>query len=332
MKTKSLKFLAVIVVGLIATFLIMDQGRNSKSAFTTLVPELKSQINDINSVMIQSADDTVTIAKSGDTWTVRERSDYAADVGALRGLIIALADARIIEQKTSKPEKYYLIGVNDPEDEKSEAVEVTIEGEGFEHVVILGKVAQSSFRYARVASEAQSVLIDQNPDLPDDAGGWLVQDLLAIAAERVNRITIEHSDGETIEIEKDPESPGSFNVVNIPAGRELSYAGVANGIGGILSDLSLDDVREAAEKPVTPDVIVSFSIDDGMAITAAIVLDDGTSWISIEATGDEIAEGVPSEADRINSRVAGWQYTLPDYKTNLLKRRFEDLLKTQDAE
>jgi len=311
MKTKSLKFLAVIVVGLIATFLIMDQGRNSKSAFTTLVPELKSQINDINSVMIQSADDTVTIAKSGDTWTVRERSDYAADVGALRGLIIALADARIIEQKTSKPEKYYLIGVNDPEDEKSEAVEVTIEGEGFEHVVILGKVAQSSFRYARVASEAQSVLIDQNPDLPDDAGGWLVQDLLAIAAERVNRITIEHSDGETIEIEKDPESPG---------------------IGGVLSDLSLDDVREAAEEPVTPDVIVSFSIDDGMTITAAIVLDDGTSWISIEATGDEIAEGVPSEADRINSRVAGWQYTLPDYKTNLLKRRFEDLLKTQAAE
>ena len=47
-------------------------------------------------------------------WTVAERANYPADVSKLRKLLLALSDAKIVEEKTSNPASYAIIGVEDP--------------------------------------------------------------------------------------------------------------------------------------------------------------------------------------------------------------------------
>jgi len=60
---------------------------------------------------------------------------------------------------------------------------------------------------------------------------------------------------------------------------------------------------------------------------------DHCSAIALHASAGDAAEtDVQDEAALINDRVSNWQYTIPDYKLNLLKRRFEDLLKAQGKE
>jgi hypothetical protein len=51
--------------------------------------------------------------------------------------------------------------------------------------------------------------------------------------------------------------------------------------------------------------------------------------ISAKASSDEAKE----RADAINARVEGWEYRVPDYKAELLTKRWDDLLKpvSQDA-
>ena len=41
---------------------------------------------------------------------------------------------------------------------------------------------------------------------------------------------------------------------------------------------------------------------------------------------------VELEVIDINDRLSGWQYRLPDFKKNLLTRRWDDILKAADDE
>ena len=95
-----------------------------------------------------------------------------------------------------------------------------------------------------------------------------------------------------------------------------------------------------------------FETFDGLTITVTLFDEDESTWLgfsaatmpvagedsasaeSIEAAGDTAAApaeapDVAAEAAAINARVAGWQYELPDYKKNLLMRRWDDILKSE---
>ena len=332
MNAKKLKVLAALFTVLIAAFLVLNQGGNGKIANAPLFPDLKSQVNEVRTLHIRNGSESITVEKAGESWALRERSGYAADVGTLRELLLALADAKVVENKTSNPDKYHLIGVNDPADEDSEAFEISIIGDGIEYVVILGKTAQTSYRYARVGGQAQSLLIDQNPDIPAEPGGWLARELVDISADRVQRISITHADGEEIVLEKTAEDADGFDVLDIPDGRELSYAGVANGIADTLVELSLDDVRQAQSEAAIPGTTTVFQTFDALSVEIGIFEDGDASWISVQASaGDGADTEVQDEAAQINDRVSNWQYAIPDHKLDLLKRRFEELLKAPDT-
>jgi hypothetical protein len=285
-------------------------------------------VNDVTSVVIRNGNGSVAVEKSGDDWTIAERNGYAANIGALRDLLLAIADAKIIESKTSNPDKYHLIGVNDPSDAGSESVEVVITGDGFEHTVLLGITAQSSYRFARLSNQAQSILIDQDPDIPDDAAGWLADELVDIGAERVQQVIISHADGEEVAIDKSSPDAPNFDLADMPDGRELSYPTIANGIAAALAELTLDDVRPAPAQESTPVTTTTIRTFDGLQIDVTEHEDGEMSWLSFFAAAADIAESdVQDEAAQINNRVKGWQYAIPDYKAGLLGRRLDDLLK-----
>lgn len=329
MTAKNLNALAALAAILVIAYLVLDRSENNRPVSDSLIPELKSQINDVTSLGARNAGGSVTVRRSDDVWMVVEREGYAADIAKLRDLLVSIADAKIVERKTSDPEKYHLIGVNDPSDENSESTELTISGDGFEYSIIIGATAQTVYRYARMAGAEQSVLIDQDPDVPGDVGDWLADALVDIDVERVRQVIISHADGEEFVIEKPSTEAANYDVVNIPDGRELSYPSVANEIGAALAELTLDDVRPKPEGDLAPGTRATIRTFDGLQIDAMIFDHDDKIWISIVALAAEEAETeVQDEVAGINARLAAWQYSIPDHKANLLKRRLEDLLKT----
>jgi hypothetical protein len=359
MTQKHVQWLAAIVVGLVLLIFVLNTTDDTGPSMddTRLLPDLQARANDIARIEVTSADEdgSVTITRSGDGWVVSSRDDYPADIGKLRPLIVALAEARIVEEKTANPGFYDRLGVDDPT-EGGSGTKLTVGGDGFSYAVILGDTAQRSFRYARIDGEAQSVLIDRNPDVPDTAGDWLVGEIVDLPATRVRKVTIAHADGETITIGKDTEDQTDFTVLDIPEGRELSYATVANGMGGALAGLELDDVRAAVDAQA--DATATFETWDGLRVVASVATDGDGTWIGFsaeayappaadegpatneeaEADADEAAAddsetpAAAAAAEAISARVAGWQYTLPDYKKNLLVRRWTDILKAEDTD
>ena len=177
MNRKTIRTLIAIVVAL-ALLLVVLQGTETDRMATAerlLFPGFKSLANDIENIAIQRPgdDEAVAIHRIDNRWTVPVRDDYTADVGKLRELIIALADARIVEEKTSNPEYYNKLGVDDPA-QGGKGTRVTASGAGFSYTLILGDRAQGDFRYSRIDGEEMSFLIDQNPEIPVSASDWLL--------------------------------------------------------------------------------------------------------------------------------------------------------------
>jgi hypothetical protein len=327
MNRKAVPVLAALIAGLLLMLLVLrgNDGSDSEPG-QRLLPDFGSVANDTTMVMIQGPgdEDAITLQRVDDQWTVTSRDNYVADIGKLRQLIIALAEANILEQKTSDPARYERLGVDDPES-GGKGTRVTVSGPDFEYAVILGDKTQAKYRYARDAAAAPSYLIDKDPALPASADDWLLPDLVDISAQRIQRVSIAHADGETIVIAIESEEQTDFSVLDIPADRELSYATVANGIGGALASLELEAVRPRIDAPAT--TTTGFLTWDGLTVTAEIVADGDESWIGFSAATSDVESTATDEIAAINQRLGGWQYRLPDHKKNLLVRRWDDLLK-----
>jgi hypothetical protein len=330
MNRSTLRLLGIIVAVLVVALVLIESGDegDTRESGQLLLPDFRDSANSVDRMTITRAnEDAVVITKDGKTWRVEGRGGYPANIDSVRAVLLAIADAKVLEAKTDNPDLHGRLGVDSPIVEGSKGTLVTTSAGEISHGIIFGNTAQGNYRYARIASEDQSWLIDQNPDIPATAGDWLIADIIDIDASRIKSATITHADGEIIRIDKFSESDTDFQVADVPDGRELSYSTVANGIGGALNDLDLDDVRLSV--PADDSVTTTFETFDGVTIVAHSIRSGDENWISLDVSA---ADEGNAEAVEISSRVNGWQYKVADYKANLLTRRWEDILKAETEE
>ena len=366
MNSRSFRNLGIVVFALVVILVGLEFADRSpvESAGDALLPDLRARINTIEQLDIERAGaPIVTLATEGGTWTVTNRSGYPADVGRIRQALLALADARILEVKTANPDRYGALGVNDPGEEGSRGVRLTVTGSDFETRLIVGDTNQQGQRYLRLAEQAAAVLIDKDPALPDAVTDWLRPELVDLPASGMTQIGIRHGDGEMIEMTRTTDGGPEFDVLDVPEGRELSYPTVVNGIAAALSNLTLVDVRPASSPGTAPDAdtVSRFETADGLRVTVRTFRSDDESgdWIAISAAADELAAGPagdaasdssddsPSKAGAaddndpagsnaaataasLNARLGGWQFRIDDYKLEQLTRRWDDILQPED--
>jgi len=315
--TRNTILVLAAVVAALALLVLVIEGSGQRDESRLLLADFASHANDIDELEIQAPDsDDITIRNDDGAWLVSTRIDYPADVGKLGRLVTDLSRARIVEVKTSDPENYARLAVDDPEKGGS-GTKLTVSGEGFSYELIVGNSAQGSHRYVRPASDETSFLVDRELALPKSAEDWMQSEILDVDAKRVRKVTISHADGETVTLEKPSEDDADFTVLDVPEGRELTYASVGNGIAGALAKLRFEEVDKADDSDATTTTV--FETWDGLVIELRIADDGDSSWLQFAVSG--------TDADGLGERLTGWRYRIADYKTNLLKRRLDDLLK-----
>ena len=325
-QTKTLAIvLAVLLAGLFATTL--SNNHRDTSAGSMLFPELKSKINDVSQLTVSKAGESVTMNNSAGRWALVEKQDYPVDTGKLRWLMLSLADARKIEEKTSNAELYERLAVEDTAPD-SQGTEIRFGGADSQRSIIIGNIAQTKYRYARIPGDAESWLIDQNPTLPGDASGWLLAEILNIDSTKVQSVTITHGDGETISIDKEDAAVTDFTVTVIPEGRELSYPSVVDGMAGVVSGLNLVDVAAAIDRQGDDSAATAvFTTFEGLQLTIESSRHDENTWITVRA---DHTDANSDEAREIEDRVSGWEYQIQSYKADQLRRRWDDILKAEE--
>jgi hypothetical protein len=269
-----LLLLAALAVLVALAVAVSVSQRPADVAGGALLPDLKAQLNDVDRIVVRAAGNrtVATLERRDDRWVVAERDGYPADVGRIRRNLIALAEARILEEKTSNPELYGRLKVDDVERDSAGGVRLDLRSAGKETGVIVGttNVGGGDRAYVRRAGEPTSWLVSGALDAPTDAADWLDRTVVDLDPARVHSVTIAHPGGATLRLRKDAPGAGDFTVLDVPAGRELSFPTVGNAIGAGLADLTLESVEPAAAfapGDAAP-VVATFETFDGLVVEA----------------------------------------------------------------
>jgi len=378
MNSKTLGILALIAAAVLAVAFWFARGRApsetaappalktsatpgdtgpSNAAGAALFPALASRGNDITEIRIQSAELDTTVKREGGRWVVPARGNYPADAEKVRDAVLSIAELTIAEPKTQKAENFPLLGVQEPGDKDSTSRLVTFsdaQGAVLASLVIgnaapgggsgAGRQSAGVGLYVRRAGESQAfegrTRVDPRYALDPDPGAWIKKSLDGVPADRIKSIDITHADGSTVDLVKAGQGDADFAVANIPAGREVKYAGAASAVAQAVAIISFDNVKPIAEiaQGASPTGTAVFRTFDGLVLTVDTSTKDGTSWVTFGAKHEVPAETAPAptedvrkEAAALNSRFSGWAFALPAYRVQQLLTKMDDLLKPASA-
>jgi hypothetical protein len=304
-------------------------------------PALRERPEAVAKVIITTPAGAITLARGADDrWVTPDRHNYPIATDKLRQLILQLADMRLIEAKTSQPDRYARLEVEDVgKDAKSRLVRLEdVDGTVLAEA-ILGKRrerltgTEPSGMYLRRPDEAQSWLASGGIDLDEEVADWLDQEVVALEGTRVQRIELSAPAGEGYAVVRDtPEA--ELRLDGIAEGEALRPDANLNQVPGALASVQLEDVRPVAEI-AWPDQqhTVKAVTFDGVEITLRLASLDDQHWLQVDAATapreglkPDQATAAEEQAKAIEARTDGWAYQVSDFLFERLTKPRADWL------
>jgi hypothetical protein len=358
MKTAHLVKLAAAAVlavgGAVAVSLVGTSPSSDLPSSARLIPGLAGQVNDVARVIVARKDETVTLAKKGDSWVVTEKYDYPAAFDKIRKLLVDLAELRPLEQKTSTPSMFATLELEDLSDADAKSALVTVKGATDQDLVALYVGKQRFSRggsggdgtYVRKAGDNQTWLTKGRLQVDKGTTAWLDKIIADVARERVAKATIVQPDGTKLVVTRSTPAEKSFAIVDMPKGRKAKSEYDVNNLAGPLEKLELDDVRPAAEVTAPAKAgyaeLVTF---DGLTVRATLVPKDNQVWLQVAAqltppatapSEQDVKDGklktpdeVKKEVETLTAKTSAWAYRVPDWKLDNLRKKVGDLLEEE---
>lgn len=364
----SRRLLILVVVAILAIGAgVWLAGRQSSTGSTAgtdaLYPRLKEQLNSVSAVNIYKAGDARVVEmkkQSDEDWMVSERDNYPADHIKLRRLLIAIADAKLYEQKTSNPEGYATLGVEDTKGSAATSLRIELVGAPKPVNLIVGKQGVGArSMYVRRAGEPQSWLINTSIDTSSTPEAWLRKDIIEVSADRMQSATVETKGAKPYTAAKATRADSNFAVEGLPKGKSLSAPTAANSVAMALTGLSLSDVRAASAFQSTPPAAhATFKTFDGLIVAVDGWTQDNKHYVALRPSFDAAqaerfkiatapeekkpdekkgesatpeppkpaAPNVEEDAKKVTAKVTGWVYEIPDYKYEALFKPADQLV------
>lgn len=294
-----------------------------------LLPGIEADAARIARISVTQGGDTTVIAKTGDQWLVESQDGYPAGAEKVRALLIALAEADLVEAKTANPERFRQLNVDDPASETSTARLLKFEDEGG---AVLGEVIAGKQRagqaggavagtYVRRPGENQSWLA--NVAIPGGTSlrDWAQPRVFETQTETIKSVTVAIEGADPYVVKRD-EGGSGHALADIPAGKKIRYVNIVDNIVEAASFLDLERVRKAGGEGGKAGT-VTLELDSGLKIAFNIRREKDGTWATIDATGEGDAK---KAADDIMTRAKGWEFELLPSKTNTMLKPMAELV------
>lgn len=355
-KLNSLSILALITAVMVIWMLVtIYQTEDTSDDFSLLFPELFEQMSDVNKITFKSEQDEFVLTRDDATWTIGDYHNYRADQDLIRRMLVDLADARIIEQKTDDPELYSVLGVEGAEDGGSSFVITLFNDEQQVAGLVLGEPRDLSAQtagpqqfYVRRDDDERSYLAEGYFQFSPMMLNWIDGMIIDIARERIARVDIIQPNGNTATL----VNLGQKDKFGTPEDREntiFRYEQLGYDIAGSLYQMRLEDVQPVEEfsRGDAEVVRAEFLTYDGLKVIAETSFNDGFYFSTFraeyapDATPEvpqaiasldvlKTAEQVQQEVEQINQKVEPWVYRMGGFVGNNLMRAKSDMVTEQD--
>jgi Domain of unknown function (DUF4340) len=289
-----------------------------------VLPGLVQSVNTVTEVDLRRGDGTHTSLKRASVgWVVGER-DWAAEPGKVRKLLLDLGALNVVEEKTRLPANYPQLGVEDVSTPKATGTQIDVVTPARTFALIVGKTSSGKSGFVRVAGAAPTLLAAPLLSPDADPKSWLERSLVDVPQTRIRQVDEKPATGPSFSATRDKKEQPDFAVAPLPKGRLLTSAGAADSIASSLSGLTLEDVQKTAASADAKAARAVFRTFDGLELEVTGRKDGSRSLITLAARAT--AKDADAEAHALNTRLAGWEFEIPEYKYGAIFRTLDDLL------
>ncbi len=245
---------ALVLAIAIVTYGAQNRWSQAKVSGASLFPNLAAQAPRIAKIELKQGEKALTLARDKDAWSLADRGGYPAKADAVRALLVKVAQAELVEGKTSNKERYAQLELEDPagKDAKSRLLRIADDKGAAIAEAIVGKKRHDAFgaskggTYVRKPGDAQTWLSNADLDVSLAVRDWVQPSLLELGAAKIAKLTIEVPGEEPLVIERDAANTGKHTLVGIPDGKKLKEGAGIDGIVRAAGSIDLEDVRKPA--------------------------------------------------------------------------------------
>lgn len=349
--------LLVTIVMAVLMLLTIQQPDDTNDDYSLLFPELLDELDKIERLHFSSTEGDFSLVKEGDDWFIPERWDYPADYNLVKRALFDIAETKVLERKTSDPEKYFILGVAESDVEEAESVKISLfssEKEDPTASLILGNIRETgggvgpSQRYVRLINQEKSWLAQGYLNINPVMLNWIKSEVIHIDRSRVHEVNIIQPTGETATV-INLGAKDKFGVPNMTAGTEFKYKQLGYDIASTLNELQMEDVQPAADfSRGNFDVVkAEFITYDGLKVIAQTSFIDGSYFSTFSAVYDanlrvdapediqqlavlKTAEQVEQEVAEINAQLQPWVYKMAGFIGTNMMRAEADMVTRSD--
>lgn len=361
MDNRRVIIIALTVIVVIAA-VIVSQHRAPQTSRekTRLFPELAEKINDVSELVIRDSETTLTVQRVSGKWGIAEADGYPALVDDVKQAVLAVSDLEIVSEKTSNPDLYERLGVEDPDSKGATSHLLTLKSNGEELAqLIVGKTRRSKSAssapglYVRLPGKQRALLAEGRLAVSADIIQWIKRDIINIEGDRVRTVHIQPTGAQEASLERN--DPGDdLTLQNIPEGKEQQSEYLISRMATILENIYVDGVKkEDGINFAGPDSIINVTTFDGLEADIEVVESGDHTYARFSfaaqdggAVNEETANEVSTEtgineelkvtpeqeAETLNRLVEGWAYRLSTSKAELFNQSLSDLVREPESE
>jgi hypothetical protein len=340
------RFTALLVAALLAIsgalYLSTQRNLPRDPHGMALLPSLAGELNSVSALTVRKgAAAPVTVHKQSEQWTVAERADYPADVPKLKKLLLALSDAKIREEKTSNPDSYAVIGVEDPSQPGASGTQIELTAQNGKHAVIVGKSAGEG-SFIRRAGEKTSYIVEPAISVEAEPRYWIDTRLLDIPTDKIQSVESKPASGAAYSVHRVPANPSTANppaanpapanpapagpspapaadkfvLDGVPSGRQAADSQTLAPSPAHFSNLTVEDVVPAGDIDFSKPSTVTVTLADGSVITFTGAVIGDKRWIKVAAPKDAV----------LSAKANGRAFEMASYRYDGIFRPLELLL------
>lgn len=323
--------LAAIAAVTLTTAVVLHAANSPWSVSQTkgglLVASLKARSADVASIEISQGGETVTLARDGVGWVLKNRDGFPAAPQKVRALLIGLSEAELLEAKTRSADRYALLELEDPKTagSRSRLIRVLDASGGVIAEAIAGKTRRDTMQgvagtYVRRPNEAQAWLANTAIEGDTSLAAWTQARVLEIATEKISKVTISIAGQPSYEIKREGSE---HRLVDLPQGKKLKFVNLVDNIIEAVSYLDFVNVRKGAGDMAGEAGSAAFETDTGLKVTMRLRKDKDVAWARLDVSGEGAAKAT---ADEIRARTADWEFQIAPGKLDTILKRRDDML------
>jgi hypothetical protein len=288
-------------------------------------------INDVAQINVDSGTQQMTLARSNDIWTVRERGNYPANFSQISDLVVKLADLKIVQKEETGPSELPRFNLASPGSGSNSGTLLELKDQNGKTLasLLLGKDHMNQPANGQGWPDGRYVIANSNDsdvgviseafdNITPKPGDWLDKSFFKIANPKSIAVTFSTATNSW----KLTRASGTndWQLADARPGEKLDSSKVDD-ITGSFDSLSFNDVSPGATAPANA-TTVTVDTFDGTNYAAKIWPsgdDNDSLTISIDTT-----KGKPAA----DNQFGRWTYQISGYSVESLLKPRTNLLET----